>query len=112
MKLKSAKSCFVSQFQDDIPENIGSPQDVWRVSASWVLDLQDYNEWMAEEDYEVDDNGKKKIHKLRLSVDEIIPLEDKRTTKGASSGSGAANKQSKRKRSPSPTVKGGAKRKR
>lgn len=67
---------------------------------------------MAEEDYEVDESGKKKIHKLRLSVEELMPLEDKRSTaRGASGGSGAASKQSKRKRSPSPTVKG-AKRKR
>lgn len=65
---------------------------------------------MAEEDYEVDESGKKKIHKLRLSVEELMPLEDKRSTaKGSSSGT--TSKQSKRKRSPSPTVKG-AKRKR
>lgn len=66
---------------------------------------------MAEEDYEVDENGKKKIHKLRLSVEDLMPLEDKRST-GKGGSSSAANKQSKRKRSPSPTVKGGAKRKR
>lgn len=91
-------------FQEDIPENIGSPQDVWRVSAAWVTDLNEYNEWMAEEDYEVDENGRKKIHKHRLSVEDIMPLDDKRTTGKAIA---AAGKQSKRRRSPSPPMKGG-----
>jgi len=30
----------------------------------WVLDLDQYNEWMTEEDYEVDEGGHKKIHKV------------------------------------------------
>ena len=30
----------------------------------WVLDLEQYNEWMTEEDYEVDEGGHKKIHKV------------------------------------------------
>lgn len=64
---------------------------------------------MAEEDYEVDENGKKKIHKHRLSVEELMPIDDKRTT--AKSIGGAAGKQSKRRRSPSPPLKGGSKRK-
>lgn len=59
---------------------------------------------MAEEDYEVDENGKKKIHKHRLSVEDIMPLDDKRTTGKAIA---AASKQSKRRRSPSPPLKGG-----
>jgi SWI/SNF related-matrix-associated actin-dependent regulator of chromatin subfamily C len=29
-----------------------------------VLDLDQYNEWMTEEDYEVDEGGHKKIHKV------------------------------------------------
>lgn len=29
-----------------------------------MLDLDQYNEWMAEEDYEVDENGKKKVHRV------------------------------------------------
>lgn len=91
-------------FQDDIPDSTGPPPDVWRVSASWVTDLIEYNEWMCEEDYEVDENGKKKIHKHRLSVDDLMPMDDKRSTgKAIASGS----KQSKRKRSPSPPLKGG-----
>lgn len=53
---------------------------------------------MAEEDYEVDENGKKKVHKHRLSVEDMMQ-DEKRTGK-------AATKQ-KRKRSPSPAPKGG-----
>lgn len=74
--------------------------------------MDEYNEWMAEEDYEVDENGKKKIHKLMLSVEDVMPLDDKRSSTKSTSGASGSNKQSKRKRSPSPTVKAGAKRKR
>jgi SWI/SNF related-matrix-associated actin-dependent regulator of chromatin subfamily C len=34
------------------------------VGATWVTDLEQYNEWMTEEDYEVDEGGHKKIHKV------------------------------------------------
>lgn len=57
---------------------------------------------MAEEDYEVDEKGLKKIHRHRLTVDELVQ-DEKRTGK-------AAGKQ-KRKRSPSPAPKGVGKRK-
>lgn len=93
---------------DNIPENPASPENRWRVSASWVLDLDQYNEWMAEEDYEVDEKGGKKVHKLRLSVEELMPIgpDDKRKPVAGSS-------KQKRKRSPSPPPpKGASKRKR
>lgn len=90
------------EFQDDIPENITSPGDVWRVNANWVTGMVKYNEWMSEEDYEVDENGKRKIQKHRLSVDDWIQLEEKRGTSG---------KQGERRRSPFPPPKG-SKRKR
>ncbi|KAG4076152.1 hypothetical protein HA402_011498 [Bradysia odoriphaga] len=92
---------------DIIPENPASPENRWRVSASWVLDLDQYNEWMAEEDYEVDEKGGKKVHKLRLSVEELMPIgpDDKRKPVAGSS-------KQKRKRSPSPPPpKGASKRK-
>lgn len=110
-----------------IPEcNPDSPSERWRVSASWILDLEQYNEWMAEEDYEVDEMGKKKTHKQRLSVDDIMSFgtdEKKKSggggicstggnsslSGGASSGSGGGGLSSttgsakqKRRRSPSP----------
>ncbi|KPJ10736.1 SWI/SNF complex subunit SMARCC2 [Papilio machaon] len=88
----------------DVPENVSwecTRSEPWRVSASWALDLPQYNEWMNEEDYEVDANGKKKVHKLRLSVDDLIP--------GAEPSS--KGKKSKRKRSPSPPPQKHGKRK-
>lgn len=57
---------------------------------------------MVEEDYEVDESGQKKVHKHRLSVDDLMQ-DEKRTGK-------TAGKQ-KRKRSPSPAPKGVGKRK-
>ncbi|XP_055007264.1 SWI/SNF complex subunit SMARCC1-like [Boleophthalmus pectinirostris] len=30
----------------------------WKVHAKWVLDTDAFNEWMNEEDYEMDDNKK------------------------------------------------------
>lgn len=70
--------------------------------ATWVLHSQEYNEWMAEEDYEVDENGKKLVHKHRLSVEDLMQ-DEKRASK-------VTGKQ-KRKRSPSPAPKGVGKRK-
>ncbi|XP_068619544.1 SWI/SNF complex subunit SMARCC2 isoform X2 [Battus philenor] len=88
----------------DVPESVNwecTRAEPWRVTATWVLDLPQYNEWMNEEDYEVDASGKKKVHKLRLSVDDLIP------------GSEPSNKgkKSKRKRSPSPPPQKHGKRK-
>lgn len=45
-------------------ENTDEENMIYKVSASWVLELEQYNEWMSEEDYEVDDAGRKKIHKV------------------------------------------------
>ena len=57
----------------------GLPSDVnvqhsgpWRVSSTWLLDTDQYNEWMAEEDYEVDEVGRKKVHRLRMSVEDLM----------------------------------------
>ncbi|XP_053692375.1 SWI/SNF complex subunit SMARCC1 isoform X1 [Sabethes cyaneus] len=86
---------------DNVPDCPQSPGDRWRVSASWITDLEEYNEWMAEEDYEVDEAGRKKIHKHRLGVEDIM-------------SGGADDKikkakvvHQKRKRSPSPQAKSG-----
>ncbi|TDG45091.1 hypothetical protein AWZ03_008516 [Drosophila navojoa] len=85
---------------DNIPENPESPAERWRVSASWILDLEQYNEWMAEEDYEVDELGKKKMHKQRMSIDDIMSFGDDKKKPTTSSGTG----KQKRRRSPSPTT--------
>lgn len=49
---------------------------------------------MNEEDYEVDDSGQKKVHKYRLSVDDMMAQPTPPSAKKA-----------KRKRSPSPPPK-------
>lgn len=97
----------------DPPETIpsvppASTKSPFRVTASWVLDLDQYNEWMNEEDYEVDESGKKKVHKLRLSVDDLMSGGGGGSAGGGSgSVSGDADKSKsksskKRKKSPSP----------
>ena len=48
---------------------------IWlQVAAMWVLEMEQYNEWMTEEDYEVDEGGHKKIHKVSFTdVRNILP---------------------------------------
>lgn len=82
---------------DNVPDCPASPADRWRVSAQWVRDLDQYNEWMSEEDYEVDEQGRKKVHKLRLSVEDLMSSEGEKKKSGP-----AKNKPNKRGRSPSP----------
>lgn len=82
----------------DVPENTVQHVGQWRVNVTWLLDSDQYNEWMTEEDYEVDESGRKKIHKLRMSVEDLMnPAGDPDRSK----------KKQKRKRSPSPTLKQG-----
>ncbi|XP_012283205.1 SWI/SNF complex subunit SMARCC2 [Orussus abietinus] len=84
----------------DFPEgNIAnaSPRATYKVSATWALDLDQYNEWMNEEDYEVDESGQKKVHKFRLSVEDLMAQ--------PSHPPPSAAKKQKRKRSPSPLPK-------
>ena len=38
-------------------EGLSDPVSVHRVAANWLLDLDQYNEWMNESDYEVDSTG-------------------------------------------------------
>lgn len=66
---------------------------MYKVSATWALDLDQYNEWMNEEDYEIDDNGQKRVHKYRLSVEDLM------------SSHPPPAKKPKRKRSPTPPPK-------
>ncbi|XP_017783860.1 PREDICTED: SWI/SNF complex subunit SMARCC2 isoform X2 [Nicrophorus vespilloides] len=102
----------------------------WRVSSTWLVDSDQYNEWMSEEDYEVDETGRKKTHKLRLSVEDLMnPMGDPDKNKGDKEMAECSNlcnrwnnqdfaeqhehfcssikKAGKRKRSPSPQMKGG-----
>ncbi|TNN02852.1 hypothetical protein fugu_010339 [Takifugu bimaculatus] len=69
----------------------------WKVHAKWVLDTDAFNEWMNEEDYEVDDNKKPVSFRLR-----IFPKEEEssRTPDRKERKANSASK--KRRRSPSP----------
>ena len=85
----------------DFPEGTFSTtnmKSVYKVSATWALDLDQYNEWMNEEDYEIDESGQKKIHKYRLSVEDLM---------AQPSHPPPSAKKPKRKRSPSPPPKPG-----
>lgn len=31
-------------------------QGIWHVAANWILDTAEFNEWMNEEDYEIDED--------------------------------------------------------
>jgi len=31
-------------------------QGIWHVAANWILDTDQFNEWMTEEDYEIDED--------------------------------------------------------
>jgi len=46
-----------------------------QVTASWALDTGRFNEWMCEEDYEVDEKGNKKFHPVSLHQNKItVPV--------------------------------------
>ncbi|XP_015108391.1 SWI/SNF complex subunit SMARCC2 [Diachasma alloeum] len=83
----------------EFPESgfgISSQKSTYKVTATWALDLDQYNEWMNEEDYEVDDSGQKKVHKYRLTVEDLM---------SQPSHPPSSAKKPKRKRSPSPPPK-------
>ncbi|XP_062321496.1 SWI/SNF complex subunit SMARCC1 isoform X2 [Osmerus eperlanus] len=78
-------------------EDPPSSEKPWKVHAKWVLDTDAFNEWMNEEDYEVDDNKKPVNFRQR-----IFPREEEssRTPDRKERKANAAGK--KRRRSPSP----------
>nr|XP_006818226.1 PREDICTED: SWI/SNF complex subunit SMARCC2-like isoform X2 [Saccoglossus kowalevskii] len=90
---------------DQEPEGTPSHQGEWEVNAKWLLDLDEFNEWMNEEDYEMQEEGdvkkesgrgRRKGLRAKTACDEVAPSPetDRREKKSASS--------KKRKRSPSP----------
>lgn len=44
----------------------------WKVCANWLIDMKEFNEWMNEEDYEVDESGERKFHKLRMTYEVLL----------------------------------------
>ncbi|XP_072317390.1 SWI/SNF complex subunit SMARCC1 isoform X2 [Eucyclogobius newberryi] len=69
----------------------------WKVHAKWVLDTDAFNEWMNEEDYEMDDNKKPVSFRQRIfpKEEESSRTPDRKERKANSAGK-------KRRRSPSP----------
>ena len=53
--------------------------DQYHVMVDWVLDgeTEGYNEWMNEEDYELDEAGKIKGNELNMTYDELETSEEK-----------------------------------
>ncbi|XP_057196285.1 SWI/SNF complex subunit SMARCC1 isoform X3 [Triplophysa rosa] len=70
-------------------EDPPSSEKPWRVHAKWVMDTDDFNEWMNEEDYEVDENKKPVSFRQRIFPGEEV---DRKSLAGGK----------KRRRSPSP----------
>uniref|UniRef100_A0A8C5WD76 SWI/SNF related, matrix associated, actin dependent regulator of chromatin subfamily c member 1 n=1 Tax=Leptobrachium leishanense TaxID=445787 RepID=A0A8C5WD76_9ANUR len=44
------------------------PEKPWKVHAKWILDMDLFNEWMNEEDYEVDESKKATNFRQRISL--------------------------------------------
>lgn len=67
-----------------------------QVHAKWILDLDQYNEWMNDEDYEVGEGcPKRKRISAKTLTDEVTTPDERRDKKPGSA--------KKRKRSPSPS---------
>ncbi|KAM4705343.1 SWI/SNF complex subunit SMARCC1 [Rhinophrynus dorsalis] len=76
----------------------------WKVHAKWLLDTDLFNEWMNEEDYELDENKKVASFRQRISLknDEAMRTPERKDRKSIASAK-------KRKRSPSPQSADGRK---
>ncbi|XP_013916168.1 PREDICTED: SWI/SNF complex subunit SMARCC2, partial [Thamnophis sirtalis] len=89
-------------------EDAPTPEKPRKVHAKWILDTDSFNEWMNEEDYEVNDekspvSRRKKISAKTLTDEVNSPDSDRRDKKGGN--------YKKRKRSPSPSPTPEAKKK-
>ncbi|XP_077429642.1 SWI/SNF complex subunit SMARCC2 isoform X2 [Vanacampus margaritifer] len=77
-------------------EDAPSPEKPRKVHAQWILDLDQYNEWMNEEDYEVGEgHPKRKRISAKTLTDEVTTPDERRDKKPVGA--------KKRKRSPSPS---------
>ncbi|XP_060128135.1 SWI/SNF complex subunit SMARCC2 isoform X5 [Zootoca vivipara] len=89
-------------------EDAPTPERPRKVHGKWILDTDTFNEWMNEEDYEVNDekspvSRRKKISAKTLTDEVNSPDSDRRDKKGGN--------YKKRKRSPSPSPTPEAKKK-
>lgn len=80
--------------EPDSPQTHTGP---YEVNAKWLVDLDEYNEWMNEEDYEVETDamGRRRSPRGKYTLEELLSGEgEKRDRKGGK----------KRRRSPSPLL--------
>ncbi|XP_060776248.1 LOW QUALITY PROTEIN: SWI/SNF complex subunit SMARCC2 [Neoarius graeffei] len=79
-----------------VVEDPPSAEKPRKVHAKWILDLDQYNEWMNEEDYEVGEGGtRRKRISAKTLTDEVSAPDERKDKKPANA--------KKRKRSPSPS---------
>lgn len=78
-------------------EDAPIPEKPWKVHVKWILDTDVFNEWMNEEDYEVDENRKPVSFRQRISTknEEPVRSPERRDRKASANAR-------KRKHSPSP----------
>ncbi|CAF3824536.1 unnamed protein product [Rotaria magnacalcarata] len=77
-------------------------QGIWHVAANWILDAAEFNEWMNEEDYEIDedlgrDQGRIKLKNCvagRKTLSVLVP--DRKTEANATTVSNATKNNSKK----------------
>jgi len=84
--------------ENDPSEDPEEREEIYHVSVDWLLESTPYNEWLNEEDYQLEENGKVKVSETAMTYDEFIASEEKPDKKKKGN--------SKRKRSPSPQPKG------
>uniref|UniRef100_A0A8C5CBB6 Uncharacterized protein n=1 Tax=Gadus morhua TaxID=8049 RepID=A0A8C5CBB6_GADMO len=77
----------VGEVDGDV-EDPPSAERPWKVHAKWVLDTDAYNEWMNEEDYEVDENKKPVSFRQRIfpREEESSRTPDRKERKANSAG--------------------------
>ncbi|TRY54947.1 hypothetical protein DNTS_020712 [Danionella cerebrum] len=75
------------------PPTVEKPR---KVHAKWILDLDQFNEWMNEEDYEVGEGGQRRKRISAKTLTDEVSVPDERRDKKTSGAK-------KRKRSPSPS---------
>ena len=66
------------------PEGIpDEKEEQYRVSIDWLLEAKEYNEWMCEEDYEVDEKHNNKTNDMYMTDEEYSNCFEKPKKKGA-----------------------------
>ncbi|CAF0918523.1 unnamed protein product [Rotaria sp. Silwood1] len=86
-------------------------QGIWHVAANWILDTAEFNEWMNEEDYEIDedlgrDQGRIKLKNCipgRKTLSMLVP--DRKTESNATTISSGTKTNSKKRSATNTTSK-------